>query len=135
MDIDEIINRNTRLLEKMIRKFRIEYSVKELLEFNTIYPLIEYKYARIRLMGNRKVEDKTELKQLYAIGKKRFSQLEEDDGLMNYFQMQLNLFAYLIQELKVIRDLEMKEEEISSFFCGPIKDLEDEREYKPHEIA
>lgn len=135
MNINEIIDRNARLLEKMIRKFRIEYTVEQLLEFNTVYMLVEYKYARIRLMCNRKVEDKTELKQLYSIGKKRFQQLEEDGKLMMYFQTQLNLFIQLIQELKSIRELESKEQAIEFVYASAIKDLENEREYKPHEIA
>lgn len=148
IDFDQMWQRNTRLLEKMIAMYSIEYTVEQLVYFcQNVYFMHEVGVGRMRLMAtyneaaynyyketNEKIkadkaryqklfDAKAKQVQLYVVGKKQYAKLIKNEGEANFFISQMDLFKSLVHELKHLDEIRLFESRFDPALAGSTASL------------
>lgn len=124
---EEIKERNHSLLTKLINKHKIEKSIHDLMNYESVFVSVEYmekdnlnsEHKRAILYGNLKFmmignkAEKTNKKEiLYNFGKKAMKGLSEE--AIEFIIIELKFIAIIIKQLKLIMKVELEESDIKT---------------------
>lgn len=120
MNINELEKRNEEYINKLINKYKIEFTYKELInDFKSIFIHTDFELKRLRLMGVQRIYDyvenssekietnKTKRVQIYVLKKRDFEKLEESE-LQSEID-NLNLIVNLVRETQSILSIKHHE--------------------------
>ena len=133
-DLNYIYNRNIKLMDKMIKEYKLSRTLDQLLKnFERVYVDNDPKTQRIRVLGIEKQFDQVESYvnengvriyaaekiptkriQLYVLKKKYYEDM--DDSEKNELMIELNFFVALFKQIKNIRSIEKIEDTEISFY-------------------
>lgn len=114
---EEMKNRNYKIIERHIEEFGISLSVDELVNLASIFISIEKKANRIRLVGNKKDFEKTKKIQIKKFNMKYCSVEGNFDELI----YSLNFFIKIIEEIKIIKNIESIEADYKGMLKNTLK--------------
>ncbi|PNV83858.1 MAG: hypothetical protein C0627_03445 [Sulfurimonas sp.] len=100
--LEEIKNRNHKIIEQQIEELGISLSVDDIVNLASIFISVEEKANRIRLVGNKKDTEKTKKIQIKKFSMKYCSV----DGNYDDLIYSLNFFIKVIEEIKMIKNIE-----------------------------
>jgi len=110
-DINEIEMRNIRLLNQLITKLKIPYTIEELLtDFKSVYIHEGTAGNRLRILGAKatiNATKKTKNVQLYTLKKKYIDKLDKDN--LDFVKLNVTVFIKLFKELQIIKDIKNME--------------------------
>jgi len=133
--MNEIEQRNNEILQLLLKKYEIDKSVKDLIDFESVFIFVEYYknenplkdselyrailYANIRYKienGNLIKLPKVKKISLYTLGKKMIKKLsiEEVDTII----LELTLLSKLVKQLKFINKIDKEEHDINEIMQG-----------------
>lgn len=128
--MNEIVQRNNEILLSLLKKHKIDKTVKELIELESVFIFVEYYknenplksnelyrailYANIRYVNeNDKVIKLPKAKKvsLYTLGKKMIKKLSEEE--IEKTILELTLISKLIKQIKLIDKIDREEHDIN----------------------